>query len=823
MPRQPFLASQPPAVALRGHGLRVSPLPLAIAAVLAAGPVRVLAQPAEVAIEEVVVTATRRAESIQDIPINIASFSGDELANREITDLAELGRSVPGLYVIDQGKRNANYIVVRGLNLDPIRGPEALANNGGGTVATYVGEIPLYVDLDLADMDRVEVLLGPQGTLYGAGTLGGALRYIPKRPEFDAASLSFSGTSFDLAESDGFGWRAGIVGNLPLGEKFALRASVTRYDDPGFIDSPYLVRSIGVSDPEPDFNNPADVAANLYGAEDVNWEETVAGRVALRWQPTDSVDAVLSYHFQDMEIGGRQSNHMYSFGTDEFTSATRVPEPSERKNDLTSLEITADLGFAELTSATGRSNYDEVGQRDQTDLLITLDYGYEAFPSFTAFTRDDQIDETWTQEVRLVSKGDGRLSWIGGAFYMGQKTWQNSREFTPHYDEYLGGILRPDSLEYFSVLNSDLSEQAIFGEVGIDITDRWQITVGARAYDYSYDTESGVAVPLYNTSIGDLPPDETGLVLEPATQQDDGTLFKFNTSYNFTDDVMGYVTISEGYRIGASNGVALCTGGTSGQTVCATPEEFQYFADNTVNYEVGLRSQWLDNRLTFNSAVYFIDWRDPQVLTSTVAGAQPIKKNGQGAESSGIELSVDIRATDRLGFAFSYSHTKAELSEVTPRLLRIFTPPGFGPTDPPVYLDGLPGDRLPGSPKDQGTFSVDYSLPIGGSSTIDIRYGLQAVGDVLTKTGGARSGGETLGGFTVHSASATFDHGTWRLGVYAQNLTNKFAITGVRTQREFIQTVVDENDDPVRVRSYSYNVLRPREIGLKFSYDFGGG
>jgi outer membrane receptor protein involved in Fe transport len=788
--------------------------------VLATGPVRVFAQPAEVTIEEIVVTATRRAENIQDIPINIASFSGDELANREITDLAELGRNVPGLYVVDQGKRNSNYIVVRGLNLDSIRGPEALGNDGGGTVATYVGEIPLYVDLDLNDMERVEVLLGPQGTLYGAGTLGGALRYIPKRPDFASPALSFNATSFDLAESDSFGWRTGIVGNIPLGDNLALRASVTRYDDPGFIDTPFLVRAAGVSDPEPDFGNPADVAANLYGEKDANWEETLAGRIALRWAPTDNVDAVVSYFYQNVEVGGRSANHAVSFGTDRFASATRFPEPIERTNDLVSLEITADLGFAELISATGRSTYDELGQRDQTDLLITLEYGYEAFPSFSAFTRDDELDETLSQELRLVSKGDGKLSWIGGLFYMGQKTWQNSREFTPHYDEYLGGILRPDSLEYFSVLNTDLAERAVFGEVGFEITDRWQITLGARVYDYSYDTESGVAFPLADTSAGDLPPDETGIALEPAGQQDDGVLTKLNTSYHFTDDMMGYVTISEGYRIGASNGIALCTPGSTGQTVCATPEEFQYFPDSTINYEVGLHSQWLDRRLTFNGAVYFIDWKDPQVLTSTVAGAQPISKNGEGAESSGIELSFDARITDRLGIGFSYAHTTAELSEVTPRLLRVFTPPGFGPSDPPVYLDGQPGDRLPGSPKDQGTVHVDYSIPIGGSWGLDLSYGLQAIGDIVTKTGG-QVAAETLGGFTVHSASAVFDHGSWRLGLYAQNLTNKYALTGVRTQREFVQTVTDENDDAVTVRSYAHNVLRPREIGLKFSYDFG--
>jgi len=447
------------------------PLSVAVAAVLVAGSMRTAAQ-GQAVLDEIIVTATRRSESIQDIPFNIAAFDGDLLDRRAITDLAELGRSVPGLYVVDQGKRNPNHIVVRGLNLDTIRGAEALANNGGNTVSTYVGEIPLYVDLNLTDMDRVEVLLGPQGTLYGAGTLGGAIRYLPNRPDFAASTLTFRATSFGLAESDGVGKRGGLTVNLPFGQKFALRATVDSSDDPGFIDAPYLVRVPGVSDPEPDLGDPAAVAANLYSQKDINHERVLAGRLALRWQPTDAIDANLTYFYQDMNVGGRSDNHSVAFQTDRYTSATRYPEPNDRQNRLAALEITADLGFAELTSATGYSRYHDLGQRDQTDLLITLEYGYEAFPSFSAFTRDDQSDQTWSQELRLVSRGTGKWSWITGLFYLKQKSAQNSREFTPHYDEYLGGVLRPDSLEYISVLNTDLREKALFGEVSYDVTDK---------------------------------------------------------------------------------------------------------------------------------------------------------------------------------------------------------------------------------------------------------------------------------------------------------------------------------------------------------------
>jgi outer membrane receptor protein involved in Fe transport len=809
--------------------LRRTPLSAAVSALVAstAMPVAVSAQDAPV-IEEILVTATRREESVQDIPINIAAFDGNLLAEREIGDLAELGRNVPGLYVVDQGKRNANHIVVRGLNLDTITSSEALNNSGGNVVSTYVGEIPLYVDLALTDMQRVEVLLGPQGTLYGAGTLGGAVRFLPNRPELGASSLEVRGASFDLAESDDMGWRGGLTANFPLGEQLALRVNLDRYDDPGFIDSPYVVREIGVSDPEP---VPSAVGANLASFKDTNWEDTTAGRAGLRWEPTDSISADLTYYYQDMEVGGRTQNHMQAFGTGRYQSANRVLEPNDRENRLAALELNADLGFATLTSSTGYSTYAADGQRDQTDLLITLEYFYELFPSFTAFTRDIEHDRSVSQELRLVSQNDGPLSWIGGVFWYKQNAQILSVEYTPHYDAYLGGS-RPDAIEYFAFEHDDQTETAVFGEVGYQITDKWQATVGGRYYQYDLDIVSGYDLPLANTVFGGAAPDAIDITpLAANSQSDSGSLFKVNTSYQFTDDFLGYVTISEGFRLGASNGVPACTEQdyedirNGAQVVCAEPDEVQYFPDTTTNYEVGVRTQWLDRKLTVNGAVYYIDWSDPQLFAVTKNGAIPITKNGDGAESTGLELSLTAALTDRLTLDAGYAHTKAELSDPAPNVLRVFTPPGFGPGatydgGEAEYTDGLPGDRLPGSPRNQVTLNLSYDVPMRGDWDLELNYGFAAISDIIT-TIGARAGGETLDGYSTHSLSAIVRSAQWTVGLYAQNLTNEYAETGVRSRPSFVQTVADENGDPVHVRSYSHEVLRPREVGIKFSYSFG--
>jgi outer membrane receptor protein involved in Fe transport len=440
-------------------------------------------------------------------------------------------------------------------------------------------------------------------------------------------------------------------------------------------------------------------------------------------------------------------------------------------------------------------------------------------------------EDNFTQEFRLVSQGSGPFSWIGGLFYQNIDDFEESREFTPEYDEYLinfspspSAQLRPDVLEYIAQEYEDLVEKAVFGEISYDITDNWQVTLGARYYEYTLETLGSNTTPLFNTTyLGILPPDETGLVLEPNGQSDSGTLFKINTSYNFSPSAMGYLTISEGYRIGASNGVGLCEDPLPpGQNTCALPYELQYFPDKTTNYEIGLRSQWLDRRLTFNAALYYIDWQDPQLPTVTVNGALPMTTNGEGAESQGFEISLDALVTTQFSVGFTWSHVSAELSEVAPAVLREFTPPGFGPGGydglDPVYIDGLPGDRLPGSPEDQVTVNLGYTVPFEGGSFLDLGYQIASIGDVITKIGN-RAGGETLGSYTVHSASASLSRGAWTVGLYAQNLLDEKAVTGVRSIRDWAQTVFDENGEEVRVRYYYNDVLRPREIGLKFTYD----
>ncbi|MEO1311195.1 MAG: TonB-dependent receptor [Pseudomonadota bacterium] len=796
------------------------------------------------------VTATRRAATVQDVPINIAAIGGAEIAEQGFDDLAEIVAFVPGLNVVDQGGRQGNPIIVRGLNANPLSSGDG-NNDGGGTVATYLGDIPFFVDLRLNDLERVEFLLGPQGTLYGAGTLGGAIRYIPKRPSFEGDMIEIRADAYTYSEADGVSYDVGATFNKRITDTFAIRGSIDYLDDTGFTDYPYVVREIGVSDPDPDFSDPAALAANFNPVEDADFEETLSGRVGLRWQPNDRIDANLTYYFQFQEVGGRQvTGQNPNVPVQRYQSDLRVLEPNERDNQLVALEVTADLGFAELTSASGYGRFTDDGQRDQTDLLITLNYSYEVFPTFTSFTREQGADDRYNQELRLVSKHGGPIQWIVGGFYNYLEQWAISQEFTPELSQYIidnpgdfflcsldpGNcqILRTDALEYFSTFTSELTETAIFGEISYDITDRITVTVGGRYYDYELDELSDQDFPLLETTYFGRADGSVVFDLQAAGQSENGTLFKFNIDYDVTDDILLYATVSEGYRIGNSNGLAPCPdfdpGSPQGSCALAPGQQFgpdpddiaqfderQFGPDETTNYEIGFKTQWADGRITLNGAVYYVDWTDPQVDSATVNASIPITINASGAESQGFDLSTILEVTDNWTVRGSYSYVQTELTEDVPSLIR-FTEVSESGGD--VFFgtgfeDGQAGDRLPGSPEQQFSIFTRYNYPLGNGDEVDFNFSYAWQSDVLTRTGG-RTGNYTLDSFGTARAALTYISDQWTAQLYADNLFDEYIETGARNT-----PIENQVDLGANTRRFYTNVAPPRSVGVRVTYRFG--
>ncbi len=780
--------------------------------------------------DQIIVTATRREGSVQDVPINIAAIGAAQLEEQGFADVSEVLSYIPGINAVDHGGRDGNLIIVRGINADPLGAGDS-ANDGGGTVATYLGEVPIYIDLKLNDLQRVEVLLGPQGTLYGAGTLGGAIRYIPNKPAFDDSMFEVRSDAYTIEEGRDISTDIGLTFNLPISDRFALRGSVDRLDDKGFIDYPFVVKEPGVSEPDPDFTSASQRAANFNPVQDANYQNAISGRLAARWLPTDAIDATLTYYFQDQDNGSRStSGHRTPVPAGRYESSARVLEPNNRKSKLLALEITADLGFAELTSATGIGRYKEYGQRDQTDLLIALEYSYETFPTFTAFTREDQEEKTFNQEIRLVSTGEHRYNWIVGAFYNKFKLASSSAEYTPGYAAVVGST-RADDLEYLETDGQRLIEKAVFGEVGFDISDRWQVSAGGRYYDYSLQAFGKAVLPILDNLTISIPTlDELyNTAFDPTLAQgDNGFLFKVNSSFHVTDDAMVYGTISEGYRIGGVNPGSDCPAYPfPGQTVCllkkgerfgpdavndVSPfDEHSYSPDKTRNFEIGAKTTWADGSIVFNTALFYVEWIGPQLSSSSVAGSAPITINAKGAATKGIETSASWQLTDQFGMRGTFSYTESELTDIAVSLIRtVPTTGGFGT----VFEDGQKGDRLPGSPKTQFSIFANYDLPTANGDEWHFNAGYSWQGDVLSRTG-ARGGSYTLPSFGVANASVVYEADTWSITGYVSNLFGTFAETGVRSTARSNQTV-----SGATVRSHTVNVLTPRTFGLRAKYRF---
>lgn len=748
------------------------------------------------AIEELVVTGTRRAVNLQDVPINISAVSAETLQTQRLDDIKDLAAFTPGVTMIDSGPRGTGNFIVRGLsaNNTGVTG----GNTSGGAVATYLGEVPLYLDLKLLDIDRVEVLLGPQGTLYGLGTMAGAARYMPKRPDTKDFSVDVHGRSYALSKSSSLGWNGDLVVNMPIVEDHvALRSVIGYYDDPGFIDYPYLLQTPGVSLPEPNFSNPAAVAANLKSKKDLNDEETLAIRESLLVQANDDLKATFSYVYQDTKTHGRQANGAGVLGTGKYEGPWRFEEPSTRLSTLYSAEIEANLfDFADVVSATAFSRQKTRSSNDQTDLLLDLDYGYQLFPAFASYTVGGANYEQFNQEIRFVSTHEGPLSWVVGGFYNRFKAETFSFEIVPGLPQFLGKF-RPDAIEYASFTSSTTEEKAVFGEATYQLTDAWQITGGARYFEYAARITGGTATPLIRTVYPAI-----NYRVRSGDTADDGVVYKANTSYKFSDDLMVYATVSNGYRIGGVNRVAPCPQPLpAGQNVCALPDELFYGPDKTLNKELGVRARVLDGRLSLTGSIYHIDWKDVQVSSRTVNGAVGITANAAKARSQGFEFSFNGRVNESITVSGNYAYNDVKLTSDAPKVVD-------------GTFDVFSGDRLPGTPKHAGAAAVNYKRPLENGMDLNASWSVIYTGEIYSKIG-LRGSGEVIPDYWLNKASVGVSKDNWDISLFADNIFNEYAIISVANDFSTIGKV-----DGVTKRYYAYGVLRPRSVGLEFRYKY---
>ncbi|AMO73085.1 TonB-dependent receptor [Sphingorhabdus sp. M41] len=754
----------------------------------------------------IIVTATRRATTLMETPVNISVVSAEDLERNRIDDVRDLADFTPGLTISDTGPGSTGSIVLRGLNAS---GVGDAGNTYDDALGIYLGEVPLYYDFKLIDIERVETLLGPQGTLYGLGTLAGAIRYIPNRPNAAEIEGEAHGRVYAKSHSDSFGVQVDGMINIPIVEDHvAFRSATGYYFDPGFIDYTTLVKEPGVSLPQPDGPDSISAdgyAANLTREKDLNYERTFTTRNQLLLQTSEDLKLILTYAYQQTKTGGGQSNSAGVLGTGRYENASRFTEPVKRDAHLVSAEVNANV--ADIFDIVATGAYTEVkyrGEGDVTDLLLDLDYDYELFPAFAAWNESDTTRKQKNAEIRLVSRHGGPFSWVLGGFYNENEYQSDYAEHIPNHP-WVDAVNNPEALEYVSYVTSKVTEKAIFGEGTFEVTPEWQVTAGARYFKYSSTIAGAAALPV----LGD-PLSPYDLPVNGGDAGEDGWVWKLNTSYNFTPDLMAYFTYSKGYRIGGPNRVAPCPANiTPGQQIiCALPEELQYGPDTTKNIELGMRAQLFDDMLSFNFNVFQVKWQGIQVNSSTLYGATGITVNGGSAESKGFETSFRFKPTPELSIQGTYSYTDAKLTEDVPGIITIRETPGDY-SNRFVQLDALAGDRLPGSAKNTASLGVTYVTPVMDGDLI-ANWTATYRGNVVSRIGWDRAYGDKIPSYILNRASISYDTERFTLGLFVDNVFDKYAVVSVANDRSRIGV-----NDGVAVRFYRQAIVNPRTVGLE--------
>ena len=796
---------------------------------------------ADLILEEVIVTATSRAESTQDIPYNISAISGDDIAGQHFVNANELMRNIAGVSVVDRGYRNLGHInslVIRGVNVDNgLNGEVGLS--AVPTVATYVDNTPIFANFLLKDIERVEVLRGPQGTLYGSGALGGAVRYITNKPDtsgFDAYA------TLDYGQTDGSGGDNIMVDamiNLAIGDNAAFRLSGGLIDNDGVIDYVNLYQLGSNGKPQVladngqcvDNNNPSltpqEVAFNdacYTSKNDADTVEIEYARASFLWDATEDLSLRLTYQMQEDEIGGRRSNtngtdyYGNPYGDDDI-GATSL-EPAERDVELLNLDVIWDLGFATLTSNTSSYEHDGNGWRDNTSLWVTdrsqetgftnwFDILYTGNPRAAAYVTAGFEEEAIVQEFRLISNtsDDSKFDWIVGAYYMDQDRSTNNFSYLRGLNEYgkacveLGADCLADGqwwaggydlseIDFWYDRRETFTDLAVYGELTYHVSDTFRITGGLRWFDNELTNSTAMDFPLFE---GVVVP-----YMDFPSQTESDVLFKLNASWDFNSNNMLYATYSEGFRRGGANAIP-----TEGFFAELNPETVQFYAADTVkNYEVGVKGY--TGRMRYSADIFYVDWQDPQLNTSTAWWGFFMAQNGDSAGTKGVELEGAIAATEQLIVNFGYAYIKAELTD------DLYQPQTGN-------LLSLDGHRLPGTSEHTLTVGLDHSYNLNNGWVLASRLNAYYQSDSINSvTEGTVQ--DHFDSFTLWNASVAVSTEHWTLSLYGKNLSNEEGVTGsLPAANQSLDTGIFENFYGNNQRDY---IAQPRTLGISATYRY---
>jgi len=648
-------------------------------------------------LQEVVVTAEKRASTVQDTPISMTALSGALMQQEGIANLGDVIQTVPGISVRTAGPGQVE-LEMRGLS-----------SSGGSspTVGFYLDDFPLsppaaalngkvVIDPDLYDLNRVEVLRGPQGTLYGSGSMGGTIKLVTNAPQLDQLSGAVEGIASGTV-GGGFNRGGNLMFNAPLvHDTLALRVVLTDKFRDGWINRYVLGEDFPVpTNPGP--CGPAWPAGCTRGnvlavtpqqvVPRVNWEHLQGGRASLLWQPNSDLKIDTTVMYQKINMGDY----------DEFDLPPGIPDARYQPFDqgepifdlfhLYGLTITDNLGFAQLTSASSYYERTESQNQDDSEALYSVvgEFGASIPEFYDIPFNETDTTRVLSEEVRLASTTSGPFQWIGGLFYT---------DFESVFAEYNasvplafistgGAAANPLGIIYQSHNPYHIKQYAIFGEGSYSFTDELKLTAGLRLY--KFDSHANEETAGFGSASGNAAP-----TFNSYSQANSGANPKITLSYESNHDLTLYSTIARGFRPGGINQQIPAS-------ICAISTE-TYGPDSTWNYEIGEKARLFDNTVVINSDVYYIQWKEVQQIVNQPCG-YPLTENAGDAHSYGPELEVSAALTHELSVTFSGALTHSDLTSVNTAI---------SAADPSL----VPGLPILNIPKYTETTSINYTRAV---------------------------------------------------------------------------------------------------------------
>ena len=711
--------------------------PIAAAVMLALGSQAVWAQDAAGELEEVVVTAQKRSEKMQDVPISMEAMGNQKLEELNVQNFADYAKLLPSISATPSAFTGVGFtkVYMRGI----VTGGDGQATTSQPSVGTYLDEQPITtvqgnLDIHLYDIARVEALAGPQGTLYGASSQAGTIRIITNKPDASGFSAGYS-LEGNTVDNGGQGYVAEGFVNIPLGEKAAVRLVGWKSKTGGWVDNVRGTRTY-----RGDISTTADditVDNVAYAKDNYNTVDTTGARAALRVELNDNWTLTPSVQMQEQKGKGASGDDLSSFAPGDYAVKHFRAEYANDKWYQVGLTVEGKIGNFDLTYSGNHLHRDVDASSDYSDYtywydnLYTSGYfaglfvnnaGQRVDPSQSYINNDGYSKQS--HELRISSSQENRLRGQIGLFYQKQKhDFQESFGNIPGLANiYLMNQDEPNGKQfpgvvYLNSMDREDTDKAVFGSLAYDLTDKLEVSVGMRffkpevtvkgffGYGLGYNpsraptgTEPGAVA---NGGSGAFSPNGQGWSRNgewrcksqvsykdaPCLNVDKGIaesdhISRFNLRYKATDDAMMYVTWSEGYRPGGIN---------------RNPFAGDYKSDFLTNYEFGWKTEWFNRTLQFNGALFLQKWKDFQIGFQGANGITQVD-NGPSAEVKGAEIQLMWLASENLLISSSTAFYKSKLKSDYSN---------FDAAGNVVDVNAPAGTRLPITPKFKGSLCCD--------------------------------------------------------------------------------------------------------------------